>query len=143
MFSEHIDSLERFRSNLRVTAKQMDFAAIQKELRSDSFVDEEWKSLFDKFDETFLGLFPGFPEQLNSLLAPDKRLNLPDTPGKLNNELRIFALIRLGVTDSKRIAKFLRLSLPTVYNYRVKLRNASAGDRDTFEDRIKTIGSIV
>ena len=143
MYSEHIDSLERFRSNLRVTAKQMDFGAIQKELRSDSFVDAEWKVLFDKFDETFLGLFPDFPEHLNSLLLPNKRLNLPATAGKLNNELRIFALIRLGVTDSKRIAKFLRLSLPTVYNYRVKLRNASAGDRDTFEDRIKTIGSIV
>lgn len=142
MFSERIDSLERYRSGLRITAKQMDFGAIQQELRSDSFIDAEWEMLFDKFDETFLGLFPDFPEQINLLLAPDKRLELPATQGKLTNELRIFALIRLGVTDSKRIAKFLRLSLSTVYNYRVKLRNASAGDRASFEERIMMIGTI-
>lgn len=142
MFSEHIDSLERYRSTLRVTAKQMDFGAIQQELRSDSFIDAEWELLFKKFDETFLGVFPDFPGQLNLLLEPEKRLAVAGTPGKLTNELRIFALIRLGVSDSNRIARFLRLSLSTVYNYRVKLRNAALGDRDSFEDRVMKIGTI-
>lgn len=143
MFSEHIDSLERYRSSLRITAKQMDFGAIQQELRSNSFIDAEWEILFDKFDETFLALFPIFPEQLNLLLIPEKRLEAPGRPGKLTNELRIFALIRLGVTDSKRIAMFLRLSLSTVYNYRVKLRNAALGDRSSFEDRVMKIESLL
>ncbi len=141
MFSEHINSLERYRSRLRVTAKQMDFHAIQQELRSDSFVDGEWAALLERFDNSFLGLFPDFPEQLNCLLKPDKRINLPSVPGKLSNEIRVFALIRLGVSDSKQIAKILRLSVSTVYNYRVKLRNAALDDRDGFEERIMKIGA--
>ena len=141
MFSEHIDSLERYRSSLRVSAKQMDFGVIQQELRSDDFINAEWAYLYDKFDKTFLGLFPDFVEKLNNLIEPDSRIgqNLPE--GHLTNELRIFALIRLGVADSSRIAKFLRLSLSTVYNYRVKLRNAAICKRDDFEPRLMKIGA--
>ena len=142
MFSEHIDSLERYRSGLRVIAKKMDFEAIQQELRSDSFIDVEREMLFDKFDKTILGLLPDFPEQLNLLLKSEKRLELPKA-GKLTNEVRIFALIRLGITDSKRIAMFLQLSPSTVYNYRVKLRNAAVDGHDAFEDGVKKIGTIV
>ena len=141
MFSEHIDSLERYRSGLRVSAKQMDFGVIQQELRSDDFINAEREYLYDKFDSTFLGLFPDFVDKLNALLEPSARIgqNLPE--GHLSNELRIFALIRLGVCESARIAKFLRLSLPTVYNYRVKLRNAAICDRNDFEPRLMKIGA--
>jgi hypothetical protein len=60
----------------------------------------------------------------------------------MNTELRILALIRLGVTDSVKMAHFLRTSLSTVYNYRSKLRNAALGDPAVFEEQIAKIGEI-
>lgn len=109
-------------------------------LRSDDFIDQEREILYEEFDRTFLGVFPDFVEQLNSLLEPDKRIgeNLPE--GKLTNELRIFALIRLGVNESGKIAQFLRKSPSTIYNYRVKLRNCSVCGGEEFEKRLMEIG---
>lgn len=140
MFSEHIDSLERYRSGLRSSAKKMTYEQLQQELRSDEFINGEWEYLYDKFDKTFLGLYPDFVQQLNALLLPDRHIGTKIKDSHLTNELRVFALIRLGVTDSARIARFLRLGLSTVYNYRVKLRNAALGNRDDFEKRLMKIG---
>ena len=141
MFSDHINSLEQYRSQIRVTAKSMDLQEIQKVLKSDTFISKERENLYQEFDSTFLGLFPNFVEQLNSLLEPDKRIGQDLPKGTLSNELRVFALIRLGVTESSKIARFLKKSPSTIYNYRVKLRNAAAGDRDTFEARLMQIGN--
>ena len=141
MFSEHIDALERYRSGLRVTAKSKDLDDILRVLKSDAYIDTERKTLYDEFDATFLGVFPDFVNQLNGLLREDARIGEDLPPGKLSNELRIFALIRLGVTESAKIAQFLKKSPSTVYNYRVKLRNAAAFDRDEFEKRLLEIGN--
>ena len=141
MFSEHIDALERYRSRLRVTAKSKDFEDILQALKSDAFIDTERKVLYDEFDATFLGVFPDFVKQLNGLLREDARIGEDLPPGKLSNELRIFALIRLGVTESAKIAQFLKKSPSTVYNYRVKLRNAALCERDDFEKRLMEIGN--
>ena len=141
MFSEHIDALERYRSGLRVTAKSKDFDDILRALKSDAYIDTERKTLYDEFDATFLGVFPDFVNQLNGLLREDARIGADLPPGKLSNELRIFALIRLGVTESAQIARFLKKSPSTVYNYRVKLRNAAACDRDEFEAKLMEIGN--
>lgn len=140
MFSEHIDGLERYRSSLRVVSKQMDFDAILQELRSDDFIDSEWKYLHEKFDQTILGLLPNFVDNINSLLRADSQLGKDLPRGKLSNELRVLALMRLGVSEPARISKFLRLSPSTVYNYRVKFRNAAACSREEFESRIMNIG---
>lgn len=83
---------------------------------------------------------PDFVSDLNSLLQPDKRIGQNLKGGELTNELRVFALIRLGITEPPRISKFLRLSASTVYNYRNKLRNAAIGKREDFEGRLKHIG---
>lgn len=140
MFSEHIGSLERYRSNLRVTAKQNDFDILLQELRSDEFIDSEWAFLMDKFDKTFLGLFPDFIPQLNTLLRPEEQIGA-DLPKKsLTNQLRVYALIRLGILKSSRIAKFLRLSNSTVYNFRVHLRNAAMGKRKDIELKLMKLG---
>ena len=139
--SSHADSLELYRSRLRTLAKRTDFEAIQEELRSDEFINEELSNLYDIFDKTFLGLFPGFVGQLNALLRPEERITKELPGGKLTNELRVEALIKLGITDSKQIAKFLKLSPTTVFNYRVKFRNAALHERDSFEDQLKAIGS--
>lgn len=141
MFSEHIDALERYRSRLRVTAKSKDLDDILRVLKSDAYIDTERKTLYDEFDTTFLGVFPDFVNQLNGLLREEDRIGQDLPEGKLSNELRIFALIRLGVTESAQIARFLKKSPSTVYNYRVKLRNAAACDRDEFEKRLMEIGN--
>ena len=141
MFSEHIDALERYRSGLRVTAKSKDLDDILRVLKSDAYIDTERKTLYDEFDATFLGVFPDFVNQLNGLLREEARIGQDLPPGKLSNELRIFALIRLGVTESAQIARFLKKSPSTVYNYRVKLRNAAACDRDEFEKKLMEIGN--
>ena len=77
-------------------------------------------------------------EQFNSLLREDARFYPKE--GTLNTELRVFALIRLGVDDSHDIATILHYSLSTIYNYKVSVKNACLGDRDTFEQRVKMIG---
>lgn len=79
-------------------------------------------------------------EQFNGLLREDARIELKK--GKLlNTELRIFALIRLGITQSSDIASMLRYSVNTIYNYRAQIKNSALGDRDNFEERIKEIGN--
>ena len=137
MFSNHIDALERYRSRLRKLAKQMDMDAMQQELRSDIFIDEELSNMYDVFDKTFLGLFPTFIEEVNELLRPEARIQKNLQDGKLTNEIRVLALIKLGMTESRQIANFLRLSTTTVFNYRVKYRNAALHDRDTFEESLR------
>lgn len=140
MFSEHIDSLERFRSKLRVIAKSQDLQEVQKSLRSDDSIEEEQQVLMNEFDKTFLGIFPNFIEEFNNLLKEDCRIGKDLKPMTLSNELRIFALIRLGVSDSASIARFLRKSRSLVYNYRVKMRNGALTGREDFENQLMKIG---
>ena len=140
MFSAHINSLENYRSSLRIVAKSMDLHDIQQALKSDEFIDAERESLYREFDQTFLGIFPDFVQELNGLLQDGKHIGEDLPKGKLSNELRIFALIRLGVKESGLIARFLKKSPSTIYNYRVKLRNAAICPNDEFEERLMEIG---
>ena len=96
------------------------------------------KSAFADFDRTFLSLFPTFVESFNSLLQPDDKFVL-ENKGALNSTLRIFALIRLGITESEQISEILGYSVNTVYNYRVRTRN-KAVDPANFEKNIRKIG---
>ena len=96
------------------------------------------EEFYHTFDTTFLAMYPNFVERFNELLQEDARIVPPE--GKLTTELRIFALIRLGVDDSKRIAKMLDYSLSTIYNYKVSVKNHAAIDRDSFESWVKMIG---
>jgi DNA-binding CsgD family transcriptional regulator len=91
------------------------------------------------FDNAFLNLYPNFVEEFNSLLKPDTPIELKRGE-RLNTELRIFALIRLGITDSSRIASLLRYSVNTIYNYRARTKNNALGNRDELEERVKRIG---
>ena len=140
MFAQQMNSLERYRVQLRVTARSNSFNELLEEIRSDAFVESEWNLLMEKFDKTFLGLYPHFIEQLNGLLQPDKQLGDDLPAGVLNNQLRCYALIRLGITKSGRIAKFLRLSSSTVYNFRNSLRASARGSRSDIEQQLSTLG---
>ena len=138
MCSEYIDGLEKYRTSLRKVVK--DGEDITTALKSKEFMENALNDFYNQFDATFLDLFPDFISQLNELLQDDKKVAYHSKDRLLTTELRVLALIRLGVYDSVKIASFLRRSVSTIYNYRVKMRNASICDRDEFENRIMEIG---
>ena len=139
--SAYIDKLDNTRKGIlkKVSNNQID--DLTKELKSQDFIKTELDDLYHNFDVIFLNLYPTFIQEFNSLLKPEERLTLKQDE-LLNSELRIFALIRLGISDSTKIARFLRYSLRTVYNYRVKVRNKVLGTKEDFDEQIKEIGNL-
>lgn len=140
MCSDYIDGLDRYRSSIRKIAKEEGAPALLNALKSKEFMEQELEGFYAQFDETFLELFPDFIPQLNELLQEDRQVKTPVKKKSLTTELRILALIRLGVNDSVRIAHFLRRSVSTIYNYRVKMKNSAKGDREEFEKSLLNIG---
>ncbi len=138
MCSDYINGLDRYRSSLRKTGKEG--GDVMAALKSKAFMEAELEEFYTQFDATFLDLFPDFIPQVNELLQEDKRISYKPKERLLSTELRVLALIRLGVNDSVRIAQFLRRSVSTIYNYRVKMRNAANVDREEFEIRLMKIG---
>ncbi len=139
--STYINKLENYRLilNKKATAKQFD--EIYKMLKSTTLVDNELEELYKNFDIIFLNLYPTFVKDFNELLIKEEQIVLKQGE-LLNTELRIFALIRLGITDSVKIAAFLRYSLSTIYNYRTRARNKAAVSRNDFEEMVMKIGLI-
>lgn len=135
----YIERLDSYRKNLLKLLTAGKTADLSKALRTPAEVDDELRTFYDSFDTTFLKLFPTFVEDFNSLLQPTEALH-PKKPGTLTTELRIFALIRLGIHDSDKIARFLHYSLSTIYNYRTKVRNKARGDRNMLEEELMKIG---
>jgi len=127
-----IESIQRQMLKL-VQTRQID--ELTKKLKSTDFVEEELEKFYADFDQLFLTLFPNFVEKFNALLKPEAAI-LPKRGELLTTELRIFALIRMGETDSSKIAKFLNYSLTTIYNYRSRVRNSALGDKETFEHEV-------
>lgn len=138
--SVYISKLDEYRRKLNVIVNSGKTAELVKAVKSKEFIEVELKEFYHNFDKTFLLLFPNFIEEFNNLLVDNEDIKLK--PGELmNTELRIFALIRLGISDSVKIAEFLRYSLSTIYNYRTKLRNKALGPRDEFEANVMRIGT--
>lgn len=136
---QNIDTLSAYRKHLRKLLAGGKLDQVVKSLDSDAAIDDEYKKFYADFDRTFLNLFPTFIEDFNALLEPEGR-SAVKTEGALTTELRIYALIRLGITDSVKIAKFLRYSVTTIYNYRTKVRNRALGDRSELEQKVMNIG---
>lgn len=101
---------------------------------------DQRKKFYDIFDDSFLHIYPTFVQDVNALLVPDKRINITAS-GVLTTELRILAFMRLGVEDTSQVARFLGLSLNTIYTYRNKMRTRAL-NRDNFEEMIMKIGAI-
>jgi len=101
-------------------------------------MEEELKNFYNTFDNAFLHLYPNFVNDFNSLLKKEEQIELKKDE-LLNTELRIFALIRLGITQSSHIASLLRYSVNTIYNYRAQVKKAALEDPETFEDRVKVL----
>lgn len=143
MCSDYIDGLDRYRSDIRKIVKEGDEKDLLNALKSREFMDRQLEEFYSRFDATFLDLFPDFIDQLNELLEEDKQIALSAKDRTLTTELRVLALIRLGVNDSERIAHFLRRSVSTIYNYRVKMRNSARIDRDKFEKELMKCGKRI
>ncbi len=139
--SAGIAKIEAYRLSLQKTALSSNYGKLVQTIKDTEVVDKELEEFYKGFDETFLGLFPSFKADFNALLRPEEQLPEGD-PDRLSTEFRIFALIRLGVTDSEEIANFLRYSVKTIYNYRTKIRNKALGDRNELEDKLMNIGII-
>ena len=135
--AEFIEKLEKvYRAiDRKITAHQYD------DLRytlKESTLNSERESMYEAFDDTFLKLFPNFVERFNLLFdEADRKMPLDDH--SLTSEMRIFALIRLGITDSERIAKFLDYSVHTVHTYKTRIKNRSTAENDKFESLIMEI----
>ena len=141
MCSSYIEKIDTLRKTVLKKATSNQTQELINSLKSTSLIEKETAELYQNFDSIFLNLYPTFVDDFNSLLREDERILLKDKE-LLNTELRLFALIRLGIDDSVKIASFLRYSLRTVYNYRTKVRNKAAVDRTQFEDLVKNIGNI-
>lgn len=132
----YIDKLNRYQDLVKrkVKAKQTEDLA---KLANNKMSENDAKHFFVNFDTTFLTLYPNFIKEFNALLRKGEEI-IPQKGEILNTELRIFALVRLGIKDSSRIATLLFYSPQTIYNYRTAVRNR-ARDRESFEEKVKQL----
>ena len=136
--SSAISTLHSYQKSLKVLAAQGgNRAALVKKLESTDISEQMLKNFYLRFDEAILKLYPDFVEKFNVLLLPDERIILK-TGELLSTEIRLYALIRVGIEDSTKIAQFLRCSISTVYTYRSKMKKRAISP-DTFEEDVKTI----
>ena len=135
--AEYINMMEKLFHTLdyKIMAKQ--YKDLSRSLQ-ESKLNAQRKSMFADFDDAFLTIFPNFIEDFNALFAPENR-KMPEGEQKLTTEMRIFALIRLGVKDSERIANFLHYSVNTINTYKTRVKNKSIVSNDEFEDRVMAI----
>ncbi|MCH5226870.1 MAG: hypothetical protein J1F16_03510 [Muribaculaceae bacterium] len=132
-----ISALHHYQQSLKVAAAQGNMNNLVKKIESANIESKTLSEFYSKFDEAILNLYPQFVENFNSLLRPEERISVKVKDG-LNTELRVFALIRIGITDSEKIAKFLRCSVSTVYTYRSKMKKRALNP-DTFEEDVDRI----
>ena len=136
--SNYINKMEAYRINLHriLVANRSEEA---RRMTGTTLVQDELKEFFAHFDAIFLNIYPNFIDEFNSLLKDGEQI-IPKVGDILTPELRIFALIRLGITDGSKIANFLHYSPQTVYNYKLKIKNRLSITKDEFEIIMRQIG---
>lgn len=139
--SNYISKLDEFRKSINRKMKAKQFDDIKELTDSPIMAQNELKELYHNFDAIFLHVYPNFVEDFNALLHPDEQILLKDGE-LLNTELRIYALVRLGINDSVKIAEFLHCSPQTVYNNRLKTRNKAIVPKDEFANTVKSLGKM-
>lgn len=137
--STYISKLEEFRKNINRKLKVGQIEDVKAITDSSATASNELKEFYQNFDTIFLHLYPDFVGDFNALLLPEERIELKEGE-LLNTELRIHALIRLGITDSVKIADFLHCSAQTVYNNRLRTRNKSIISKEDFINAVKKLG---
>ena len=136
--SSYIQRLDTYRMGIIKQLKTETAEQTLIALRSQELIQTEHRNFLRLFDETFLGLFPDFIEQVRNLLHDPERF-MPKRSRQLSTELRYLALIRLGVSDSAQIAMFLNSTLSTIYTYRARLRNGRIDKTSDIEEQIRRI----
>ncbi len=139
--SDYINKLESFRKDVSRKLKTGQIEALRKTVDSSSMVQSELKEFYHSFDTIFLNLFPDFVKEFNKLLRPDEQIVLGEGE-LLNTPLRIYALVRLGITDSVKIAALLHCSAQTVYNNRFRIRNKACIPKEHFAETVRTLGKF-
>lgn len=139
--SNYISKLEEYRKHINRKIKAGQINEISTFTSNGTLVQAELKDFYHSFDAIFLHVYPDFVEDFNSLLRPEERITLKEGE-LLNTELRIYALVRLGINDSVKIAEFLHCSPQTVYNNRLKARNKAIVPKDEFAERVRSLGKI-
>ncbi|HPR32085.1 MAG TPA: DUF6377 domain-containing protein [Prolixibacteraceae bacterium] len=137
--SGYIERIEAFQKAIhrKIIAKQ--FSDLDSIIRSTD-LKKERENLYINFDKIFLKIFPNFVDEFNQLFIEEDWI-IPGKEELLNTDLRIFALIRLGITDNEKIARFLNYSVNTIYTYKTKIKNKALVGREEFEQKIMSIKS--
>lgn len=137
--SSYISKLEELRKDINRKAKAKMLNEILTMTDKQTVVQDELKEFYQNFDAIFLRLYPAFVEEFNALLDPEERI-VPRKGELLNTDLRIYALVRLGITDSVKISEFLHCSPQTVYNNRLKIRNKTKLSKEDLMEALRKIG---
>ena len=135
--SNYIQRGEERAKLLNRLARDKKMAELYAELKSTASLNESVRLFYQNFDTAFLNIYPNFIKEVNCLMADGNQFEV-DEAHKLTTELRILALIRLGINDNQKIADILRSSITTIYTYRSRLK-ARARSKDSFEDEIRII----
>ena len=139
--SQYIDKIDDYRKMVNKKMKNKELDELFRLSKSTELKERELEELYQNFDSVFLHLFPNFVDDFNALLQPELQIH-PKEDNRLTTEIRIFALIRLGIEDSSKIAEFLHYSVNTIYNYRARIKNGALDNRESFERRVKQLGLI-
>ena len=134
LYSEYIDKLDVYRKLVRKHLSTNRVKTLLKLSESKKIIDTELDVFNKNFDRSFLHIYPNFVSDVNQRLKPEKQIEQTDKD-TLNTELRILALLKLGITSSSRIAKILRYSVNTIYNYRAAIKKAAL-DKENFEKEL-------
>lgn len=137
--SNYISKLDEYRKNINRKLKTGQFEEARQLTDNSSLTQNELKDFYANFDAIFLRVYPDFVADLNSLLRPEEQILLKDA-SELNTEVRIYALVRLGINDSVKIADFLHCSPQTVYNHRLRMRNKAIIPKDKFAEVVRLLG---
>ena len=139
LYSSYLSRILALRSKINTSLRKgnINFARNLTDPSKD-FINEELKTLYSNFDKAFLDIFPNYVESFNALLKEEYRI-VPKSAELLNTDLRIFAIIKLGITDSAKISELLHCSIKTVYNKRSEINSKLAIDKDDFMKRLMEI----
>ena len=136
--SQYIDKLDNYRKMVNRKMKNKELDELYRISKSTELKEKELEELYENFDTVFLHLFPNFIDDFNALLQPEMQFH-PKEENRLTTDIRIFALIRLGIEDSSKIAEFLHYSVNTIYNYRARIKNGALHNREQFEKQVKEL----